>query len=148
MPPGSINLEASLYDEGKKAPPLLTGGAYEGPVVRPCNGVALSIRNVVSAHAYETGDMRRTPLRGHEKIYKRRCIHGGAFNLGLVMRTITGQGTPRGLHGLLSGFFVVANRLKRAWDRVSNGLGAFETWNSDPPLNDGGKASCERRRCT
>ncbi len=80
------------------------------------------------AHAYETGGLRRTYLRSQDKIYKRRCIHGGAFNLGLVMRKITGKGTPRGLHGLISGFFVVTNRLKRAWDRISKGLGAFETF--------------------
>ncbi len=78
------------------------------------------------AHTYESGGMRRTHLRGHEKIYKRLCIHGGAFNLGLVMRKRTGKGTPRGLHGLISGLFAVTNRLKRAWDRVNKGLGAFE----------------------
>ena len=49
------------------------------------------------SHAYETGGMRRTHLRGQDTIYKRLCIHGGAFNLGLVMRKITGMGTPRGL---------------------------------------------------
>lgn len=38
------------------------------------------------AHTYETGGMRRTHLRGHTNIYKRLCIHGGAFNLRLVMR--------------------------------------------------------------
>ncbi len=53
------------------------------------------------AHTYETGGMRRTHLRGQANIYKRLCIHGGAFNLGLVMRKITGMGTPRGLHSLL-----------------------------------------------
>ena len=30
------------------------------------------------AHAYETGGLRRTHLRGHTNIYKRLCIHGGA----------------------------------------------------------------------
>jgi hypothetical protein len=49
------------------------------------------------AHAYETGGMRRTHLRGRENILKRLLIHVGAFNLGLVMRQLIGKGTPRGL---------------------------------------------------
>ncbi len=70
------------------------------------------------AHAYETGGMRRTHLRGHTNIYKRLCIHGGAFNLSLLMRQITGKGTPRALHGLLSALRTFVYRLKRAF-RVS-----------------------------
>ena len=49
------------------------------------------------AHAYETGGMRRTHLRGHENILKRVLIHAGGRNLSLVMRKMTGAGTPRGL---------------------------------------------------
>jgi transposase len=48
------------------------------------------------AHAYETGGMRRTHLRGSENIGKRVLIHIGAFNLGLLMRQLVGVGTPRG----------------------------------------------------
>ena len=44
-----------------------------------------------------TGRMRRTHLRGHENILKRLLIHGGAFNLSLVLRKERGAGTPRGL---------------------------------------------------
>ena len=46
---------------------------------------------------YETGAMRRTHLRGHPNISKRLLIHAAAFNLALVMRKITGSGTPRGM---------------------------------------------------
>ncbi|HEX5851969.1 MAG TPA: transposase [Solirubrobacteraceae bacterium] len=53
------------------------------------------------AHLYETGDMRRTHLRGHTNILKRLLIHAAGFNLGLVMRTSIGVGTPRGLQGAL-----------------------------------------------
>lgn len=49
------------------------------------------------AHLYETGGMRRTHLRGHENILKRLLIHGGAFNLSLLLRKERGAGTPRGL---------------------------------------------------
>ena len=51
------------------------------------------------AHMYETGGIRRTHLRYRDNIAKRLLIHASAFNLGLVMRTISGYGTPRGLQG-------------------------------------------------
>jgi transposase len=51
------------------------------------------------AHVLETGGMRRTHLRGHESIAKRMLIHVAGFNLGLLMRTLLGVGTPRGLQG-------------------------------------------------
>lgn len=49
------------------------------------------------AHAYETGGLRRTHLRGSQNICKRVLIHIGAFNLGLVMRKLVEAGPPRGL---------------------------------------------------
>jgi transposase len=51
------------------------------------------------AHAYETGGMRRVYLRGRENVLKRVLIHVGALNLSLVMRQLTGKGTPRGWQG-------------------------------------------------
>ena len=54
-----------------------------------------------NAHLYETGGMRRTNLRGHANILKRLFVHIGGFNLGLLMRTLFGVGTPRGLQGRL-----------------------------------------------
>jgi transposase len=53
------------------------------------------------SHLYRTGRMRRTHLRGHENILKRLLVHGGGFNLGLLMRQLIGIGTPRGLQGRL-----------------------------------------------
>jgi transposase len=52
-----------------------------------------------NAHLYETGALRRTHLRGHANILKRLFVHIGGFNLGLLMRTLMGVGTPRGLQG-------------------------------------------------
>ena len=56
-----------------------------------------------NAHLYETGGMRRTHLRGHPNILKRLLVHTGAFNLGLLMRTLIGVGGhaawPPGAHG-------------------------------------------------
>ncbi len=51
------------------------------------------------AHLYETGRMRRVHLRGHVNILKRVLLHAGALNLGLLMRTLCGVGTPRSLQG-------------------------------------------------
>ena len=55
-----------------------------------------------NAHLYETGGLRRTHLRGHANILKRLLVHIGGFNLGLLMRTLVGIGTPRGLQGRLA----------------------------------------------
>ena len=55
-----------------------------------------------NAHLYETGGMRRTHLRGHANILKRLLVHVGVFNLGLLMRTVFGVGTPRTLQGQLA----------------------------------------------
>src|SRR5207244_6411688 len=63
------------------------------------------------AHLYDTGGMRRTHLRGHENILKRLLIHAGAFNLGLLMRSILGIGTPRGLQGRLGAVIAVVSTL-------------------------------------
>jgi transposase len=59
------------------------------------------------AHCYETGGMRRTHLRGRENILKRLLIHVGGFNLSLVLRLLTGKGTPRGLQDLAIANFSV-----------------------------------------
>jgi len=54
------------------------------------------------AHLYRTGRLRRTHVRGHTNIRKRVLIHAGGFNLALLMRTLIGVGTPRGLQGRLA----------------------------------------------
>jgi transposase len=51
------------------------------------------------AHLYETGGLRRVHVRGHENVLKRLLVHAGGFNLGLLMRTLFGVGTPRSLQG-------------------------------------------------
>jgi transposase len=47
-------------------------------------------------HVRDDGGMRRVHLRGRENIAKRYLIHTAAFNLGLIMRKLTGFGTPKG----------------------------------------------------
>ncbi len=51
------------------------------------------------AHLYETGGMRRVWVRGHENVRKRVLIQAAACNLGLLLRRLTGVGTPRSLQG-------------------------------------------------
>jgi transposase len=70
-----------------------------------------------NAHLYETGAMRRTHLRGHANILKRLLVHIGGFNLGLLMRTLVGVGTPRGLQGRLAA--VMALMIARLIDLVA-----------------------------
>ena len=52
----------------------------------------------------DRGGMRRTWLRGRENIHKRYLIHVAGYNLGLIMRLLTGAGTPRQLHARASAY--------------------------------------------
>ena len=60
-------------------------------------------------HLYDRGGMRRVHLRGRENILKRLVVHSGAANLGLLMRTLFGKGTPRGLAGVLPAMISAVN---------------------------------------
>src|SRR5436305_3044014 len=44
----------------------------------------------------DRGGMRRAWLRGRENVHKRYLVHVAGYNLGLIMRLLTGAGTPRG----------------------------------------------------
>ena len=70
-----------------------------------------------NAHLYETGGMRRTHLRGHANILKRLLVHTRAFNLGLLIRTLIGVGTPRGLQGRLAAVLTLVVAL---WTRFGD----------------------------
>ena len=45
------------------------------------------------AHQYETGALRRVHVRGRKNVAKRVLVQAAAFNLTLVMRSITKAGT-------------------------------------------------------
>ncbi len=47
------------------------------------------------AHVLDRGGMRRTWLRGRENVHKRTLLHVAGHNLGLLMRRLSGAGTPR-----------------------------------------------------
>ena len=71
------------------------------------------------AHAYETGGLRRVHLRGHPNILKRLLVHVA----GLLLRHLTGVGTPRSLQGrafsvlcgLIGGLIDLMARLRGSW---------------------------------
>src|SRR5882762_4966982 len=52
------------------------------------------------AHQYETGGMRRLHVRGRGNVAKRVLLQAAAFNLALILRSITKAGTPKGLADL------------------------------------------------
>jgi transposase len=76
------------------------------------------------AHLYETGGLRRTYVRGHENVLKRLLVHAGAFNLGLLMRTLFGVGTPRSLQGRLMALGALLSTL---WTFIDDLLTALPT---------------------
>ena len=43
----------------------------------------------------DRGGMRRTWLRGRANVQKRYLLHVAGYNLGLIIRLLTGHGTPR-----------------------------------------------------
>src|ERR1700709_1992763 len=53
----------------------------------------------------DRGGMRRVWLRGRENVHKRYLIHVAGYNLGLIMRLLTGAGTPRGSLARVSVWF-------------------------------------------
>jgi transposase len=67
------------------------------------------------AHALDTGGMRRTHLRHHANILKRLLVHVSGLNLGLLMRTRFGVGTPRGLQGRPDLLRQLVELLQRLW---------------------------------
>ena len=93
-----------------------------------------------NAHLYETGGMRRVHLRGHPNILKRLLVHVGGFNLGLLMRQLTGVGTPRSLQGRAAALFGALDawvRIRRLWSP------AAPRWSPDPP--NAPSLDCARR---
>ena len=88
-----------------------------------------------NAHLYETGGMRRVHLRGHPNILKRLLVHVCGFNLGLLMRQLTGVGTPRSLQSRAAAVFgALIGLLGGCWGLLSH------SWAPEP--RDPSDASC------
>jgi transposase len=96
------------------------------------------------AHLYETGAMRRVYLRGHDNILKRVLVHAGGLNLGLLMRTLYGVGTPRGLQGSVAALLATLLSFIHAPERLWSMLRSF--FDHEHPLSPiGAYAKCVRR---
>ena len=70
------------------------------------------------AHCLDTGGMRRVHLRGRENIEKRYLVHTAAHNLGLLMRSKIGFGTPRRLQGALGRVLAASPEVCRLLKRL------------------------------
>ena len=65
------------------------------------------------AHVLDCGDLRRTTLRGRINNNKRYLCGILAFNLSLIMRKLTGKGTPRQAAAARAAFWTCYNTLRR-----------------------------------
>ena len=74
------------------------------------------------AHQFETGAMRRVHVRGRENVAKRLLLQAAACNLALIMRTMGGAGTPRGLAELRQKHIFAFFAVLEALGRLSNDL--------------------------
>ena len=74
------------------------------------------------AHLYETGNMRRTHLRGQKNILKRLLFHALGFNLALLVRKSHGIGKPRTLQGA---FVDQTLSILRVWQCIIALINAF-----------------------
>ena len=54
------------------------------------------------AHCYETGGLRRMYVRGEDNVFKRVLVQAAAFNIGLLLRKLSGWGKPRQAQGRLN----------------------------------------------
>ena len=82
------------------------------------------------AHCYETGAMRRMYVRGEDNVFKRVLVLAAAFNLGLLLRTLSGWGKPRQPQGRKNRLQVLLFAIFAAYDArsaVSDWLGRFRS---------------------
>ena len=56
------------------------------------------------AHCYETGGLRQVYVRGRDNVLKRVLVQAAAFNMGLLLRKLSGWGKPRQAPGRRNAF--------------------------------------------
>ena len=107
---GELAAPDAVYANRRRRPPrgrrlqLLRGPCLEPP----------------HAHLCETGRRRWVHLPGHANIRKRLLVHACGLNLGLLMRQVTGVGTPRSLQGRARALFDPLRRApRRFWSLAS-----------------------------
>lgn len=71
-------------------------------------------------HLLDDGGMRRTHLKGRGQVIKRYLIQVAAFNLSLILRKLTGCGTPKGWADVVRGWCMRATHvIRRLWSWVN-----------------------------
>jgi transposase len=89
------------------------------------------------AHQYETGAMRRLHVRGRGNVAKRVLLQAAAFNLALILRSITKAGTPKGLADLKRKIVLALLRVLAAlWALPAPISGSTNIHRSDLPFSD------------
>ena len=79
------------------------------------------------AHQFKTGGLRRVWVwvRGRENLRKRVLVQAACCNLGLLLRRLTGIGTPRSLQGrALAVIFRLIGRWVDRWMRLTRAWGS------------------------
>jgi IS5 family transposase len=77
-----------------------------------------------------SGNLARMTLRGFENVTKRYLIHAAAYNLGLIMRAIFGQGTPKGMADALKRLvFELLSLLIAIWTLLARRDGTIHSGN-------------------
>jgi transposase len=91
------------------------------------------------AHQYETGALRRVHVRGRGNVAKRVLLQAAAFNLALILRSITKAGTPKGLADMKTKLLCALCRLLAALSQSSapatgpaNGFSPISSANPSP----------------
>jgi transposase len=88
------------------------------------------------AHCYETGAMRRVHLRGRDNVLKRVLVHAAAFNIGLLLRKLSGWGKPRqpqsGSDRSFSFWEALRALFQTAWDAGRSVLGLLARESTRP----------------
>ena len=79
------------------------------------------------AHQYETGAKRRLHLRGRDNVAKRVLLQATAFNLALILRSISKAATPEGRADLKSKLVAALLRVLALWARCEPIFGAYES---------------------
>ena len=96
------------------------------------------------AHCYETGAMRRVYVRGTDNVLKRVLVQVAAFNVGLLMRKLSGWGKPRQAQGRLnrlrSLLSTYPRSLKRAERSRTGSDGSARSYFRKPALYPVGEA--------
>ena len=109
------------------------------------------------AHQFGTGGLRRILVRGHHNVRTRLLIHVCGFNLGLLMRHLTGAGTPRSLQSRapalqLTHFSAKTGHWIGSGSASGRGFGSIRCFrllgpiNKPSPLSDCGKNDSRRNQ--